>query len=168
MDTMVFGSAPILRYFFARNRSILRIDPVVAQQELGLSRDEFIDLCILCGTDFSGTIQGIGPIRALQSIRQHRSIENLLANLDSKYTPEPTFDYKLARKVFNSLPPVSADPERYRPSPPDPAKVAEMLKRYDIDEEEVEKRLQSILLQQNAAAFGWGSDPFAATVMPRL
>jgi 5'-3' exonuclease len=95
----VFGDVPILRYFYSRGRPILSIDPVIARQDLNLSRDSFMDLCILCGTDFSGTIHGIGPHRALQAIQKYGSIERVLENLDPKYTPQDTFNYKLARHV---------------------------------------------------------------------
>ncbi|RCH89788.1 hypothetical protein CU098_009680, partial [Rhizopus stolonifer] len=57
LDTLVFGDAPILRYFFSRARPILSIDPILARKELGLTRESFVDFCILCGTDFSGTIR---------------------------------------------------------------------------------------------------------------
>lgn len=100
MDTLVFGDVPILRYFFSRGRPILQIDPIIARKELGLSRKEFIDFCILCGTDFSGTIQGIGPNRALSSMRKYGSIEELLKNLESRFVPQTAFDYKLARQVM--------------------------------------------------------------------
>lgn len=99
MDTLVFGDVPILRYFYSRGRPILSIDPVIARQDLNLSRDAFMDLCILCGTDFSGTIQGIGPNRALEAMRKYGSIEQLLQNLEPKYTPHDTFNYQLARNV---------------------------------------------------------------------
>jgi XPG I-region len=54
-------------------------------------QDQFIDVCILCGCDYCGTIRGIGPKRALQLILQHGTLEKVLANLDkAKYTiPEP-------------------------------------------------------------------------------
>ena len=35
-------------------------------EELQLTRDQFIDLCILCGCDYTDKIPGIGPVRALQ------------------------------------------------------------------------------------------------------
>ena len=38
-------------------------------EELKLTRDQFIDLCILCGCDYTEKIGGIGPFRALQ-VRQ--------------------------------------------------------------------------------------------------
>ena len=99
MDTLVFGDAPILRYFFARTRPILQVDPLVARHEMGLTRDQFIDLSILCGTDFSATIHGIGPIRAYDMIQRYGSIERVLENLGSKYVPDINFDYILAREV---------------------------------------------------------------------
>lgn len=99
LDTLAFGDTPLIRHFFSRVHPILFIDPVIARKQLGLSKRSFIDFCILCGTDFSGTIQGVGPIRALQYITKYKKIETLLKNLNPKYTPQPEFDYKLARRV---------------------------------------------------------------------
>lgn len=38
-------------------------------QGLDLSHDKFIDLCVLCGCDYTGSIKGIGPKKALALIR---------------------------------------------------------------------------------------------------
>lgn len=46
----------------------------------GLS--QFIDLCILMGCDYCATIKGIGPKRAIDLIKQHGSIEEILENID--------------------------------------------------------------------------------------
>lgn len=46
-------------------------------EQLQLTRDQFIDLCILCGCDYTGKISGIGPVRALNLIQKHGSIENV-------------------------------------------------------------------------------------------
>lgn len=43
---------------------------------------QFIDLCILLGCDYCGTIKGIGPKRAIDLIKQHGSIEEILENID--------------------------------------------------------------------------------------
>ncbi|CAN0475580.1 unnamed protein product [Discosporangium mesarthrocarpum] len=39
-------------------------------QGLDLSYEKFVDLCILCGCDYTGSIKGIGPKKALNLIRQ--------------------------------------------------------------------------------------------------
>ena len=37
--------------------------------------DQFVDMCILCGCDYVNNIRGIGPVRALQMIQKHGTIE---------------------------------------------------------------------------------------------
>lgn len=37
--------------------------------------DQFIDLCILCGCDYTSNIRGIGPVKALSLIQKHGTIE---------------------------------------------------------------------------------------------
>jgi len=68
---------------------------------LGISEDQFVDVCILCGCDYAGTIRGIGPTRALSLVQKHGSIEAVLASLDKdKYPiPEP-FPFEEARRLF--------------------------------------------------------------------
>ena len=38
---------------------------------LGITSDQFVDVCILCGCDYAGTIRGIGAVRALQLVQKH-------------------------------------------------------------------------------------------------
>jgi hypothetical protein len=181
MDALVFGEAPILRYFFAPHRPILRIDPQVARRELRLSKKAFIDLCILCGTDFSSTIRGIGAVRALEYMQLYGSIEAMLPHLPAQYTPNENFLYREAREVgihphflfaqtsnsnslqvFQSLPDI---PNIDMHEPVINGKVASaLLDRYDIDADEVEERLQLMSLHHNQSnQAGWGADPFANT-----
>ena len=52
---------------------------------------QFIDVCILCGCDYCGSIKGIGPKTALKLIAQHKTLEKVVENLDkTKYSlPDP-------------------------------------------------------------------------------
>lgn len=54
-------------------------------------QEQFIDICILCGCDYCGTIRGIGPKTAYKLITQHKTLEKVIESLDkSKYTiPDP-------------------------------------------------------------------------------
>jgi flap endonuclease-1 len=45
---------------------------------LGLTREQFIDMCILCGCDYCPSIKGIGAKTALTLIQKHGSIEKVL------------------------------------------------------------------------------------------
>lgn len=51
---------------------------------LEMNRDEFIDLCILLGCDYCESIRGIGPKRAVELIKQHKSIEKIITAIDTK------------------------------------------------------------------------------------
>ena len=44
---------------------------------LGLTPAQFIDVCILCGSDYSSTIPGIGPMKAYKYIKMYGNIENM-------------------------------------------------------------------------------------------
>ena len=53
-------------------------------QGLGITYDQFIDLCILLGCDYCGNIKGIGPKKSVELIKQYGSIEEILQNIDHK------------------------------------------------------------------------------------
>uniref|UniRef100_A0A2A4IZZ0 Flap endonuclease 1 n=1 Tax=Heliothis virescens TaxID=7102 RepID=A0A2A4IZZ0_HELVI len=113
MDALTFGTNVLLRHLtFSEARKMpvqeFHLDDVL--QGLGLEQKEFIDLCILLGCDYCGSIRGIGPKRAIELIRQHRSLEEVLRNIDTtKYPPPEEWDYERARELF--LEPEVADPK---------------------------------------------------------
>jgi len=59
---------------------------------LGISTDQFVTLCILCGCDYTGTIKGIGPKNALKCVKA------------GTIPPSDTVDYDLARECFTCKP----------------------------------------------------------------
>lgn len=46
--------------------------------ENGISREQLVEMAILIGTDFNSGIKGIGPKKALQLIKKHGCIENVI------------------------------------------------------------------------------------------
>ncbi|KAJ1826359.1 hypothetical protein LPJ56_002216 [Coemansia sp. RSA 2599] len=100
LDVLPFGGRRLLRNFGSPNGQMVLIDSARALSELQLTREAFIDLCILCGTDFSSTLKSVGPITALKLIQQHGSIESILAT--GEYEPREFFDYEIARRIFAS------------------------------------------------------------------
>lgn len=61
---------------------------------------QFIDLCILLGCDYCDSIRGIGPKRAIELIKKHKSIEKIIESLDKKYTVPENWIYEKARLLF--------------------------------------------------------------------
>ncbi|CAL1544173.1 unnamed protein product [Lymnaea stagnalis] len=125
MDSLTFGSNVVLRHLTfseARKLPIKEYQLSKILEDLGLTQDEFIDLCILLGCDYCDSIRGIGPKRAIELIKQHRSIEEIIKHLDKKkYVIPEDWMYKEARKLFQE------------PEVLDPAEIE--LKWNDPDEE---------------------------------
>lgn len=62
---------------------------------------QFIDLCIMLGCDYTNSIKGVGPKRAIELIKNHRSLEKIIENIDTKKYPIPEdWNYKQARLLF--------------------------------------------------------------------
>ncbi|OWF35194.1 flap endonuclease 1-like [Mizuhopecten yessoensis] len=104
MDALTFGTTVLLRNLTVSEARKLPIKEYYYSkilEEIGLQKDEFIDLCILLGCDYCESIRGIGPKRAIDLIKQHKSIEEILKHLDTKkYTVPEDWMFKEARRLF--------------------------------------------------------------------
>lgn len=134
MDALTFGSSILLRHMtFSEARKMpiqeIHLDRVLAELELSQNevtiicsgennliinitiffQFQFIDLCILLGCDYCDSIRGIGPKRAIELIKTHKTLEKVLEHIDTKkYTVPENWIYKQARELF--INPEVADP----------------------------------------------------------
>lgn len=76
-----------------------------------MTQDEFIDLCILCGCDYTTNIPGIGPIKAFKYIEECKTIEEIIKKIEKenenpakkkKYQVPDNFNYIEARNLFKN------------------------------------------------------------------
>lgn len=89
-DTLLFGGQRLLRNFaVSRSKKVkdtkitLDIEYVSLPkllESLKISREQLIEMGILIGVDFFPGIKGIGQHTALDLIRKHETIENMVAN----------------------------------------------------------------------------------------
>jgi len=112
-DALTFGTPYLVRHLNAaesRKLPIVEVNLAAALAGLKLTHEQFIDLCILCGCDYTDSIKGIGPIKALKMIQDYGNIEGVLKALDTKkyQLPEP-FPFEEARALF--VQPDAIDPE---------------------------------------------------------
>ena len=107
MDALTFRTPVLLRKMTFANQAkstIQSMDYAKALEGLGLTHDQFVDLCILLGCDYCDTIRGVGPKTALRLIKEHGSIEKILASLDGsnkKYVVPPDWLPKKKRASNN-------------------------------------------------------------------
>jgi flap endonuclease-1 len=107
-DTLLFGTPKLLRYLTIYGREYLPSKEVsrTLKPELidlkeflsshSITREQLIDLAILIGTDFNEGIKGIGPKKAIKLIKEHKKLENLPNDIQSKIPK----NYEEIREIF--------------------------------------------------------------------
>ena len=64
----------------------------------------------MLGCDYTSTIKGVGPKRAIELIKSQKSLEKIIDTIDKTKFPVPEdWNYKEARKLF--MEPEIQDPE---------------------------------------------------------
>ncbi|CAN7004177.1 unnamed protein product [Brassica oleracea var. botrytis] len=128
MEFEVAKVYPRLSYTLHLKVNVIISDFVISFQileDLQLTMDQFIDLCILSGCDYCDSIRGIflfyhldrslgtnTHFTALKLIRQHGSIETILENINKdRYQIPEEWPYNEARKLFKE-PDVLTDEEQ--------------------------------------------------------
>jgi flap endonuclease-1 len=110
MDSLTFGTNFLLRGFNSKKEPIIQIELAQVLEGFGMNHDEFVDLCILCGCDYTTNIPGIGPITAFKYVEECRNIEAIIEKIEKenenpnkkrKQIPE-NFRYQQSRELFKA------------------------------------------------------------------
>jgi len=114
MDALTFGTVRLVRHML-NSKAKMKVVPIrefdlsKCLTGLGMTMDEFIDMCILCGCDYTSTIRGIGPKKAYNFLKEHKNIEGvveavkgIMSNGKPRYSipADEDFQYKKARGLF--------------------------------------------------------------------
>ena len=106
------------------------LDTILSDLELNYT--QFIDLCILCGCDYTCTIPKVGPVNALKLIKKHITIDNF------ENVPKE-FDYQTARRLFIQNENYHYNITSFCIKPMDITKVKEIFERYSLNNYFLEK-----------------------------
>lgn len=135
-DAVLFGAPRLVRNLSVTGRrkmpgrqAWVDVEPEVivlgdTLDALGLSREKLIDVAILIGTDFNPGVVGIGPKTALDLVREHGLLEDLLERSETetgsvwkklRAGQEGLGDFEAVRNLFLQPKAVRApDPKRGR------------------------------------------------------
>jgi len=165
-DALLFGSPYLVRNLsitgkrkLPRKESYIEIKPELIELQkvldaLGITREQLIIMGLLIGTDYNSGIEKVGPKTALKLVKEHKTLKNVLANVEWKdeNDPEEIFEFFLN-------PPVT---EKYEIEwkQPDVAKIVDfMVDEHDFLRERVEKIVekmqQSFTSGRQASLKGW-------------
>ncbi len=101
-DSLLFGASMLVRNLAITGRrklpgkdvyievfpEVIELQPLL--KELGITREQLVDIGILIGTDYNAGIKGIGPKKALELVREHGSIKQIAkTELGEKFEVDP-------------------------------------------------------------------------------
>lgn len=155
-DSLLFGAPTLVRNLAITGKRKLpgkdvyiEVSPEVIELEallgeLGITREQLIDIGILIGTDYNEGIKGIGPKKALELIRQYGSIEEIpRAKLGEGFEVD-IFD---VREIF--LRPNVMSEYEIKWHNPDPERIRRFLcEEHDFSESRVQKAIDRLLKGQ--------------------
>jgi len=99
-DMLAHGIGVVLRNYNMFNGTLTEFNLSNICTDLNLNFNQFLDMCILCGTDYH-KINGIGPKRAYSIIKKYGSIEESMEYIKEKFINNDEFNYINIRSMFN-------------------------------------------------------------------
>lgn len=102
MDTLTFGAPRLVRKMWASEAAkvpILEFSLPKVLEGLGVTYDQFVDVCILAGCDYAEPIKGIAATTAYKQVKSLGSLAKVVAGLDKTKVPEGV-DYDEVRSLF--------------------------------------------------------------------
>jgi len=104
MDLLTFGTKNIIKNFLKPNMMVITVDDILLESDITMN--QFIDLCILLGCDYTDTIEGIGQKKAWNLIKKFGSIENIILKEkgihNNKFILPENFRYIESREYFTN------------------------------------------------------------------
>lgn len=108
-DVLPCGSRLFIRNFGAHKQpcQAVRLEPVLVA--LRMSQAMFLEFCVLCGSDFTNHLHGMGPVKAKQCMQTYKSLTDYLESPAHKAQyGNVHFDAPVALRQFRQLrPPVA-------------------------------------------------------------
>jgi len=152
IDSLLFGCSKLVRNLSITGRRKLSgqeawitISPEMIElskvlSELGITREQLIIMGMLIGTDYNPKgIRGIGPKTALEMVKKHKTLDNVLSQVEWNFKQDP---HKIYDFFLN--PPVSDD-YKLEWKDIDEEKIIElMVEEHDFSRERVENAVKKL------------------------
>jgi flap endonuclease-1 len=101
-DSLLFGAPRLVRNLaisgrrrLPRREAYVEVEPEIVElskvlSEIGLSREQLIDLGILIGTDYNPDgVKGVGPKTALKMLKEYGSLDKIIPQLQAEFPENP-------------------------------------------------------------------------------
>lgn len=100
-DTYVFGCVKVLKVLKHNDTSFLEIDTDTMLTKLEMSRDQFMNMCILSGCDYTEHVSNI-PIQQCYNVaKKYETIEECITELKESHVHlPPTFNHERIKSIY--------------------------------------------------------------------
>jgi len=92
MDMFVYGCNRVLRYLSLLNHSVVVYSMKLILEELGLSQEEFRQICIISGTDYSENLENSGKCNLMNSLKMFKKYKKVLKKEEKEKSKEKEKD----------------------------------------------------------------------------
>ncbi len=153
-DSVLFGAPRLIRNLslserrrIPRTNQYIRVEPELLisseiYQNLGISREQLIELGILVGTDFNEGIKGVGAKTALKLIQKYKDLKTIIK--EKSYEFNRTLEDLEEIKQFFQNPPIENDYKIKFNRPNTKLIKSIMIDEYQFSQERVEKGLKRL------------------------
>jgi len=97
-DVLAYGANKMLFRLDILEETLLEINIQDIYRELELNPLEFLDFCILCGTDYNSNIHRVGTETSFKLIKKWRTLEKI--QVECAHLPVSDLNYKRVRELF--------------------------------------------------------------------
>jgi flap endonuclease-1 len=106
---------------------------------LEITREQLIIVGLLIGTDYNDGVQKVGPKTALKLVKEHKTLNKVLENVEWKddIDPEKIYNFFLHPPVIENYNIEFKDPDR-------DTLIELMVKEHDFSKERVEKIIEKL------------------------
>jgi flap endonuclease-1 len=154
MDLLTFGTKKLIKNFMkssAKDKMVLvSLDDILETSDITM--DQFIDLCILLGCDYTDTIDGVGPKKAWELIKKYKSLENIIISekkiINNTYKLPDNFRYVEVRDYFVNLRHTKVDKLELKVPQFDKLKKI-LIEKYEYSEDLIEEKFKFLRKKHN-------------------
>lgn len=97
-DVLNYKAPVFLHRLNLNSHTVVQIEYDDLLNKIDLTKEQFLDFCIMCGTDYNSNIPKIGPEKSYKLLKKFGSIENIIAH--NQHLDVSVFPYQRVRELF--------------------------------------------------------------------
>jgi 5'-3' exonuclease len=126
-DVLAYSSPIFLTKLNTQNDTCVEINYEHIIESLEITSDQFLDLCIMCGTDYNKNIYKVGPEKAFKLLKEHGTIDDLL---NKNVLDISVLKHKRGRELFREY--TKSNVEIAYCGDPDIQQLQEFIHKYNV------------------------------------